>query len=137
MKVKAGDILTFRGCVWNAGWEFDAPLVIYEPVRRLCDSTSISQVSVADKIEDICIDLCTLLKGVKEDWSASDLKEFKWRGWSAAGFKRRKNACHAEVTVKFRSDGEDELTFDVIAAAALDVSTGRLTPIFEGTPATA
>jgi hypothetical protein len=23
----------FRGCIWDAGWEFDAPCVIYSPVQ--------------------------------------------------------------------------------------------------------
>lgn len=35
---KPGEIVTFRGCCWDAGWEFGAPLVIYEGVKRYCDS---------------------------------------------------------------------------------------------------
>lgn len=134
MKVKAGDIVTFRGCVWSAGWEFDAPLVIYEPVKRFSDDGSISPLSVLAAVENICIDLACDGE-VRDGWSPGDLKEFSWRGWKPAGFKHRKSACHAEITVKFHDD-DDGLAFEVIAAAHVDKKTGRLTPFLDGVPVT-
>lgn len=134
MKPEVGDILTFRGCCWDDGWEFGAPLIIYEPVKRYCESGGVGAVSVADKVVDICIDLCSEPNGLLEDWHPSDLKEFKWRGWSPEGFKRRKAACHAEITVRFIREEDREIGFEVIAAAELDIVSGKLTPIFRGTP---
>ncbi len=131
--VKPGDIITFRGCCWSDGWEFDAPLIIYEPVGRYHFTGSICPSAIADKIEDLCIDLCEDAS-ISMDFDASDLKEFKWRGWAVKGFAARKAVCRAEVTMKFYQE-DDELAFDMIAAASVD-RQGKLTPIFDGVPTT-
>jgi hypothetical protein len=137
MKVKDGDILVFRGVCWDDGWEFDAPLVIYEPIPRICETGSISPVAIVDKVNDICLDLC-LGDDLPTQWSEGTKKELKWRGWSPRGFKRRGNGCHAEVVVKFTMDIDyypPEMCADVIAAAEIDIRTGKRTPILEGVPA--
>lgn len=116
MKVKAGDIVTFKGCAWNEPqWEFDAPIVLYSPLQRY-DMGSVSCVDLYDKIEDVCIDLCYNVP-INTHFDKMSLKEFKWRGWNPKGFSRRKNAVHVEVTVEFFLDNDNELTFRQLAAA--------------------
>jgi len=107
LKWEEGKIIEFRGCVWNDGWEFDAPLIIYSPVERFFDSHWISQAAIERKVEDICIDLC--IDGeIRDRFSKSDLKEFTWRGWSVPGFRRRKSAVHGTVKVKLVYDEHGE-----------------------------
>lgn len=77
LTVAPGDRLTFRGCGWDDGWEFDAPVVLYEPVQRYGIRGSIGNIE--GMVEDVCIDLC--VEGqVPIGFSKCDLKEFEWRG---------------------------------------------------------
>ena len=111
----------FKGVVWDEHWDFDCPVIVYSPVCRYSPSgSSISEGGIEELVEDICIDLC--LKGSVEcDWSASDLKEFKWRGWSVNGFSRRKNAVQAIIPVTFYID-KDGRQFDMGKAKVINAS---------------
>lgn len=105
LQVEAGDRVTFRGCLWDDGWEFDAPCVLYWPVKRYRDGGNTGAIDCL--VEDVCGDL---MDGspVETGWSASDLHEFKWRHWSPRGFAQRRQAWHVEIVVEFY-DTEDGL----------------------------
>ncbi len=133
MKVKADDILVFRGLMWDEHWDFDAPIIVYSPVTKYSSSGSVCATSIVDVIEDACIDLC-LGADLPTEWSEGALKEFAFRGWDPKEFGRRKTAIHAEVTVKF-VNGTDGLEFDYLAAAAIDGRSGGVSPIFAEVPA--
>ena len=106
-----GSVVEFKGCVWDDGWEFDAPLILYSPVERYDHVGSICPESLESIVEDVCIDLC--IKGfVKEKFIASDLDEFRWRSWSPKGFSRRRRAVHGTIKVKFTLDGHGERSFE-------------------------
>lgn len=111
MKVKAGDKLFFHGCMWDEGWEFDAPAIIYSPIKRYGNGGSIPD-HLETMVEDICIDL-SLDEDVREGWSDFDLKEFAWRHWDPNGFCRRKRAWHVKYEVGFFLDGDNELSFSI------------------------
>jgi len=113
MKIMSGDIIAFRGCTWNEPqWEFDSPTAIYSGVKRYFIGRSIE-----DAIESICIDICVDNGDIDAGWHSSDLKEFKWRGWSPRGFSRRQSAGHAEIIVEFFTDDDGDLDFCIIAAS--------------------
>ena len=101
----------FKGCVWNAHWEFDCPAIIYSPVQRYFDNCgSICKEVVEGLVEDVCIDIC--LKGqIDKEFNVLDKKVFKWRGWSLKGFGSRKSAVHAIVPVVFKMD-KDGMIFE-------------------------
>ena len=92
----------FRGIFWDAGWEFDAPCILYWPCKRYGIGGNSHHLD--SMVEDICIDL-TLGKQPAFQWSESDLKEFKWRGWSPRGFANRKQAWHVEIGVAWNANG--------------------------------
>ncbi len=106
MTLKIGDIIEFRGCTWDDGWEFGRPLVLYMGTKNYCDDTR-----TENAIEDVLINALCLDKPLKKEFDSTDLKEFKWRGWSPRGFARRKKAWHTRVIVKIIQgphDGELE-----------------------------
>ena len=103
MQAKAGDVIEFRGCTFDADWEFDKPAILYYPVQKYGFN------SIEHLVENVCIDL--LVYGYTEDkFGQSDLEEFQWRGWNPKGFAKRKNAVHKVVKVEFYIDN-NELTF--------------------------
>lgn len=121
MKVKAGDTLTFRGVVWNEGWDFDAPVIIYEPVCSYRSDGSICEAAIEQAVEDICIKL-VLGDDVRTEWSPQDMKEFTWRGWNPNRFSKRKRAVHASFVVTF-FDGHDEMGLDFSIEPATTLAT--------------
>lgn len=131
MKAKAGDVIEFQGCAWEDGWEFDAPCVVYSPLKRYGCGGSIPW-SVYQLIEDVCIDL-VCGEDVREGWHASDLKEFDWRGWDKDGFANRKSACHLRVTMEFfevesMDDKTTELYFRCVKAEEREGTEGEWKP---------
>lgn len=109
--VKAGDSLIFKGCCWDEGWDFDAPLIIYSPFKRYCFTGSLCEAAIEAKVEDLCIDLVLGLPYGKK-WSDDTIEEFKWRGWSTR-FNRRKKAIHHSVKVDFFLNKDNELDFEM------------------------
>jgi hypothetical protein len=106
MKVKTGDVVTFRAVSWDAGWEYDCPTVIVAPVRKY--STSVNDAEAF--IETICDDLACG-DDVKDDDTA---KEFRWRQWTwkrlEARHKRRRDNC-VTMRVEFYEDDEGDLAW--------------------------
>lgn len=113
MKWEEGKVIQFKGCCWDAHWQFDAPLIIYSPIKRYSFSGSICKEAIYDAVEDIGIDLCGY-ENVANGFSDWDLKEFKWRGWSLRGFSRRKNAIHATYLMKLQYDEDGERSFEIV-----------------------
>lgn len=93
----------FRGIFWDAGWEFDGPCVMYSPFRRY--GFGGNSYHFDRMVEDVCFDLGAG-DDVAANWDDSDLREFKWRGWSPRGFSRRKQGWHIKITVEWYIDEE-------------------------------
>lgn len=109
MKVKAGDVITFKGVCWDDGWEFDAPCIVFEPVIRQAEVGSLCRESVLGVVEDICIDLC--IDGEVMGLDPKTDKEWKWRRWTVAKIRRKPNVH--EVKVRF-FEGSDGLEFEFV-----------------------
>lgn len=112
--VKPGDVLIFKGCWFPDGWEFDAPAVIYSPVKRYGFGGN------AGAIESLVGDVCMALAldksdfpSVRKGWRDSELKEFAWRGWDRNGFARRKKATHHTFRVTFTKDKNGLLDWEI------------------------
>ena len=95
----------FRGCMWDDGWECDAPCVVYYPPEyaRICYGGNNSAVD--DLVEDICIDIAD---GRPHNDGGLDA-ECKARGWGLRGFARRKRAEHVVIKVAWDDDGAPEI----------------------------
>lgn len=109
--IKEGDTLTISGCAWSAGWEFDCPIVLYRGIRAYSPNRSgICEDSIEGFIEDQLIDV--VVDGyAKTAWTEGELREFKWRRWSPAGFKKRRGAVHCTVVATFHRDEYGNLSF--------------------------
>lgn len=114
MKAKPGDVLIFKGVTWcEPHWEFDAPVIIYEPVQRYGFTGSVWEGAIEADIEDICLDLC--INGeVRDSFSPDTLKEFAWRQWKIEDFPTMKDAIHLQITVRFFENMEGELEFEFL-----------------------
>ena len=98
----------FRGCMWNDGWEFDAPSVIYYPKKyaRYGDG---GNSSVLDRlIEDIACDL----EDGKKPSDGGLAHECAWRGWGKR-FNRRKDAWHVVFKIRWFRDKDGYLSYEV------------------------
>lgn len=112
LEVSVGSRLVFRGCTWDDGWEFDAPSVLYSPVKRYGwggNSGTIDRL-----VEDVCESLATRGE-VITGWDASARREFKWRRWWSGGFRFRRNAWHVRITVEFIRDPKHGMTWNVMS----------------------
>lgn len=99
----------FRGCIWDEHWEFDAPCVVYFPVKIYSPNAGNSG-KIDQLVEDYCIRLA-LGESPEKGFSANDIFEFKWRGWGTR-FERRKKAHHVVIKVRwFIEDGEQCFEF--------------------------
>ena len=90
----------FRGVMWDDHWEYDAPCVLYGPVKRYGIGGNTGHL--ASMIEEMC-ELITLVEELPVEFSDHDLKEFKWRGWSPRNFARR-TGWHIRCTVAFHRE---------------------------------
>ena len=100
----------FRGVFWDAHWEFDAPCVLYAPFKRF--GIGHNSYHIDEMVEDICIDI-SLGKSPRTKWIESDLKEFKWRGWSPRGFAKRKEAFHVTITGRWTFTDDEQWDFEI------------------------
>ena len=100
----------FRGCMFDADWEFDAPCIVYSPIQR--NGIGGNSYHIDEMVDDYCIDL-SLWKSPRKRFSENDLKEFKWRGWSPRGFAKRREAWHVEITVRWYTE-EGELYHELV-----------------------
>jgi hypothetical protein len=95
----------FRGCMWDDGWEFDAPCVVYYPARYATAGIGGNNGQIDSLVEDIC---CDIMDGRPHD-DGGLAHECEWRGWSRRGFARRKRAEHVVITVRWGDDGWAEI----------------------------
>lgn len=91
--LEKGQKIEFRGCSWNADWEFDRPYILYR--GAYCYGFH----GIEALIETTLIDAVAGLEQLPTKFSECDLKEFKWRRWSPRGFARRKSAQHVRLIV--------------------------------------
>ena len=101
-----------RGCMFDDGWEFDAPCIIYYPFFKYGDGGNTGHLD--NMVEDVCIDLS--IDDTQPDFN-SELHELEheceWRGWSMKGFQRRKNAWHVELRLRWFRKPNGELDFEI------------------------
>lgn len=95
--------IVFYGCVWDEGWEFGLPAVVYRPkkYRRYSDQGTNCGI-IENIVEDICIR--ELSNRQPKDGCLSE--EMSWRRWGER-FDRRKDATHVRIEVVF-SDNDFE-----------------------------
>lgn len=102
---------TFRGVMWDDGWEFVAPLVVYSPVKLYEVGTNTG--GIERMVEDYCIDFVCDRNPLGE-FSDLELKEFKSRGWNADGFSRKRKGHHVKVEVKWFYDSDGQKAFEIV-----------------------
>ena len=95
----------FRGCMWNDGWEFEAPCVVYYPKRYAAFKSDGNTGGIDSLVEDITM-------AIEEGDEHSDgglARECEWRGWGKR-FDRRRNAHHVVIKGQWLlgSDGRIE-----------------------------
>ncbi len=110
--LKVGQQIEFRGCFFDDGWEFDAPAILYRGAK--VNGFGGNAGELENMIERLLIDACIGCGYLPKQFSECDLKEFKWRGWDANGFARRKNATHFRLVVEIIRDEDGELSWDEI-----------------------
>lgn len=103
MKIDKPCIVNFYGCAWDAGWEFDCPIVIYSPVKRYSPNGGSLPYDILALIEDSATDLAAGLDA-PATFCASIVKEFDWRGWKPKGFRNRRTAWHIHARYAFEVD---------------------------------
>lgn len=101
MKFTEG-IVTFKGCCWDAKWEFDFPTAIYSPIRRYGMTMNIVPDSFRQLVVDACEELC-LHGQTRSHFTKEVTKTFEQNKWSF-NLARKKNAIHGEITVHFYMD---------------------------------
>ena len=90
----------FRGCMWDDGWEFDAPCAIYLPWRYRRYGEGGNNSVLDSLVEDVCYDI-----GAGIPPSDGGLaSECNWRGWSLRGLSRRRRAEHVVFAVEWALD---------------------------------
>lgn len=104
----------FFGCIWDAHWEYDAPCVIYSPVQRYGFGGNSGHLQ--DMVESYCIDLAIAIDEGQPlpptKLGKGDKEEFAWRGWSMRNMRRRKNAHHVRIKVRWFKEG-NETAFEI------------------------
>ena len=90
----------FRGCIFDDGWEFDAPCVIYYPWRYRRFGIGGNNGTLDSLVENICYDIAV----GKEPCDGGLARECEWRGWGMRGFGRRCRAEHVVFTVRWEVD---------------------------------
>lgn len=106
-----GKTTTFYGCNWvEQQWEFDAPSVLYNPVYRYAIGGG---GEVERMVEDFCFDV-EQQGAIRPKLSKFENKEFAWRGWRMRDMKRRKQAYHTRVVVRWFIGDRDRLEFEIV-----------------------
>ena len=100
----------FRGVSWDDGWEFDAPCIIYSPITRYGIGGSSGYIE--NMVEDYCIDLANGERP-RATLSESERHEFRARGWSERGMRRRKRAYHVVIKVRWFIDEYGQQSFEM------------------------
>lgn len=111
---------------WDAGWEFDAPTVVLEPVLRFTTQ------DMESAIEDVLIDVCCghdAGKPIRLGLHPAEQKEFDWRGWSVAEIRAAANAGRdgyrvLRGTVRFFANDRGETDFE-FTPAGVEVAKGQ------------
>jgi hypothetical protein len=95
--------------MWNDGWEFDAPCVIYCPPSLMRFGIGGNTGHLDSMVEDICMSLSL-------GWDHNDGgldRECEWRHWSKRGFAHRRAARHVVFRVRWK-EGADGPEWEVM-----------------------
>lgn len=92
----------FAGCIFDDGWEFDAPCVIYSPWKYRRFGIGGNSSTLESLVEDI---IYRIWRGEEPHDGGLD-KECAWRGWGLRGFRMRRRAEHVVFTVQWAMDDE-------------------------------
>ena len=106
-----GDLPTeFRGCQWDAGWEYDAPAVVYYPGRyRRYDYGSNPEC-----IDDMVAWICDAIIDGPAPTDGGLAEECKDHGLGPR-FDRRRNAWHVVIRVRWFWNEYGSLEFERIS----------------------
>lgn len=88
IEIKPGLKIRVRGLRWSAGWEFDCPTAIIDPVYRFHEDGC----SLEHAVESLLIDACVDGKLKSHDPHFWD----EFRGWSPAYLRRKFYRKHVE-----------------------------------------
>lgn len=104
---KIGQVIEFRGCFWDDGWEFDGPCVVYRGAKLSGYGGNADEIN--NMIESALIEVTAGNAPLPQRFSENNLSEFRARGWSTRGFARRRRAWHVRIVVKIVEEAEGEL----------------------------
>jgi hypothetical protein len=91
--------------MWDDGWEFDAPCVVYYPAKYAAAGYGGNNGAIDSMVENICF---AISEG-RPHCDGNIDHECKCRGWGRRGFARRKNAEHVVIRVRWGDDGFAEI----------------------------
>lgn len=117
IKIEPGVEIRIRGLRWDDGWEFDCPVVIFEPVLRVHEDGCSLEYAVESMLIDACID------GTLKDHEA-----WRWEdapGGSLGYLRRkfyRKYVERTDVRVRFILDSDGELAWEGIQGDVYAIS---------------
>lgn len=110
--VPAGLPTVIRGCMFDDGWEFDAPCILYYPFFKYGEGGNTGGLD--ELVESVCIDFAIADETPNYEDLAEELEsECDWRGWGLKGFARRKNASHVEFHLRWFRKKNGELMFEI------------------------
>ena len=94
----------FRGCIFDDGWEFEAPCVVYYPRKYRRYTHGNNSMTIDNMVEEIA---CDIMDG-RPHQDGDIEREMEWRGWGAR-FDRRKSAEHVVIKGHWSDDGWFEI----------------------------
>jgi len=101
----------FRGCMFDDGWEFDAPCILYFPYRRYGIGSNTFKLD--EMIYDLCFDIAEEIP-IRKGFGKYTLEEFLSRGWSPRGFAKRLRAWHVVFEVRWYRDDYGHLCVEIV-----------------------
>lgn len=103
---------TIIGCMFDDGWEFDMPTIIYFPF--LISGYGSNDGKLYDMTECLCRAIVDENHNQIAGWESHLKEECAWRGWSIGGFSRRKNATHIQFNIIWAQDYHNGLHFSIV-----------------------
>jgi len=114
MSITAGDQIVVDVIRWDAGWEFDYPVVVLRPVLAIFEDGRSCWAAAEQVAEDACLtgELCS--ESPDAWWRSPSLKRLK-RAWARArrGLPAFDRYEADRFTVRFTDDEDGELDFEI------------------------
>lgn len=106
-------IVTFKGCCWDAKWDYDFPTALYSPVKRYGLSSQLHEKAFRNLVITLC-DTLVDEEQVRNGFTTRETKVFEHHRWTF-DLKRKKSAIHGEIRVRFffnQAGGKDYEVLD-------------------------